>query len=131
LAAHLPERKLVRAIFFAFFTSGVAAWTNMLAKAGVDLISDASLSIFTEPLAYVLILAVPIAAFIQLRLMAAMFSAFEAVLIVPVFQSIFIFGLILEGAFYFQDFLGISPLNLGGFLLSIVLCIVGMFLLAR
>jgi len=103
----------------------------MLAKAGVDLLSSFSTELITEPLAYVLILSVPIGALIQLRLMAKMFSSFEAVLIVPVFQSIFIFGLILEGAFYFQDFIGISSINLAFFFVSIIMCVVGMFMLAR
>jgi len=131
LADKLPERKLVRAIFFAYFTSGIASWTNMLAKTAVDLLTDDSSLLTSEPVVWVIIIAVPFFAFLQLRLMAYMFASFEAVLIVPVFQSIFIFGLILEGIFYFQDFIGIAPVFLGLFGISVVLVIVGMFLLSR
>jgi len=103
----------------------------MLAKTAIDVATTEPTLLTTNFFIWVLILAVPVFAVLQLRLMAYMFSSFEAVLIVPVFQSIFIIALLLEGIFYFQEFIGISPLYLGLFVLSCVMCVVGMFLLSR
>jgi len=132
--SRLEQRKLLRALCYAVLTSGIAAWTNMLAKASVGLlaasVTEEKSSFLTKPLAWLIISAVIPAALLQLSLMASMFSSFEAILIVPIFQSTLIFGLILEGAFYFQDFVGISLESLLSFLSSLVMCILGVFLLA-
>jgi len=68
----------------------------MLAKTAIDVVTTEPSLLSTNFFIWVLILAVPVFAVLQLRLMAYMFSSFEAVLIVPVFQSIFIIALLLE-----------------------------------
>jgi hypothetical protein len=123
----------IRAVCYSMITAGVGAWTNQLAKAGVQLIdttvhSDNQLFYWQ---AWAIILSVVPCAGLQLKAMSAMMDAFEAVLIIPIYQCIFIFNLILQGAFYFEELDGLNEENLGWFVASLIFILVGIFYLSR
>jgi len=77
ISGNLRRRKLIRAICFAEITSGVASWTNLFAKAGVDLFTSGFTEphLYRDPLVWVLIVSAVPLVLIQLRLLAKMFSS--------------------------------------------------------
>ena len=80
-------------------TSGVASWTNLYGKTMVELMrataTDKSVQIALMTTAFAVLALV--SDVMQLKCMAMMMAAFEAVLIIPMYQCLFVINLILEG----------------------------------
>jgi len=123
----------IRAVCFSMICAGIGAWTNQLAKAGVQLIDtsvhgDNQLDNWAS---WAIILSVVPCAGVQLKAMSNMMDSFEAVLIIPIYQCIFIFNLILQGAFYFEELNDLNEENLGWFIASLFFILVGIGYLSR
>jgi len=123
----------IRAVCFSMVCAGIGAWTNQLAKAGVQLIDtsvheDNQLDNWTS---WAIILSVVPCAGLQLKAMGNMMDEFEAVLIIPIYQCVFIFNLILQGAFYFEELDNLNEENLAWFIGSLCFILIGIGYLSR
>lgn len=132
-----PSRKAflqrLRAVSYAFLASGVGAWTNLLGKSAAELIR---VSIIGEnqmkyATTWVFIFLILVLGFLQLKCMSLMMANFEAVLIIPIYQCMFILSLILYGSCYFGEFSSMEPVNLIFFFISIIICFYGIHLLSQ
>jgi drug/metabolite transporter (DMT)-like permease len=105
-SASESSKSFGKAVAFGMLTAGVGAFTNQLGKAAVELIGATSKgdNQFHKPITYIMFASTIVSAILQLTLMAKMMSSFEAVVIVPIFQSLFIINLILQGEMYFEEF---------------------------
>jgi len=123
----------IRAVAFALLCAGVGALTNLLAKDAVQLIATSvnSVNQMDSYVTWLIILSVIPCSLVQLKVMAGMMEAFEAVLIIPIYTCMFIFNLILQGAYYFEELEDITNTNLVFFIISILLTCVGIIILSR
>jgi multidrug transporter EmrE-like cation transporter len=121
------------AVSMAYLPAITASWMNLTAKSVMALLKQTvtgkNYFIYFET--YLILVGLIISTVITLRFVSQMMKIFEAMLIVPIYQCLFIVGLILVSAFYFDDFSGLSSVNLIVFLVSIGICFVGIFLLTQ
>ncbi len=128
-----PAPHAALAIGMAYLPAITASYMNLTAKSAMALIKATFKgdNYFKNFATYLILIGLIASTLITLRLVSQMMKLFPAMLIVPIYQCLFIVGLILVSAFYFGDFSNLSNVNLGIFLGSIFLCFVGIFILTQ
>lgn len=73
------------------------------------------------------VIATIVCAVLQLKLLSGMLNAFDAVSVIPVYQTLFIFNLILTGGIFFEEFSDdyLNSYNIFVFAAAIVIVIIG------
>lgn len=128
-----PTARMLLAFAMAYLPAITASWMNLTAKSAMALLKETinGNNYFIYFDTYLILIALIVSTVITLRFVSGMMKLFEAMLIVPIYQCLFIVGLILVSAFYFDDFGQLSTGKLIGFLISIAICFVGIFLLTQ
>eukprot|EP01084_Bolivina_argentea_P188775 324860_1 len=117
-----------------FTTSGVCAWVQMLGKISADLLWQSVFmnnNQFTSITPFIIIIILGVLLCFELYLISEIMRLFDAVLVVPIFNSLLILTTIGVSAVYFHNFEKFSILNLVLFMFGLVLVISGMLMLMK
>jgi len=125
-AAQAPTQP--SAVLAAIITSTVASWTNLFGKGFVEMLKAQE---FYSAVTWILLACLSASGLLQLMCMRFQMQTFEAVVIIPIYQCLFILSLILEGSVYFEEFSNVSWPSLGLFGFGLCLCILGISILSR
>eukprot|EP01084_Bolivina_argentea_P039842 73622_1 len=118
--------------FLAFTTAGLVAWVQMLGKVAADLlwasVFDGN-NQFTSMAPFVIVIMIAVGLCAELYLISEIMRLFDAVLICPIYNSLFIFSSIAISAVFFNNFQDSELVNLILFTSGLLLIIWGMLLL--
>eukprot|EP01083_Nonionella_stella_P005572 16099_1 len=100
-------KHILRCVFIAFATAGLVSWVQFLGKIGADLFFETFFHYnnqFTsaKPLMIVVVLAFLLP--MELYMMSEMMRIFDAVLVIPIYNSLQILSTIALSAVYWQNF---------------------------
>ena len=116
----------------AFTTSGLVAWVQMLGKISADLLWQSIFELdnqFTTITPFIIISMICVGLCAELYFISEIMRLFDAVLICPIYNSLFIFTTIAISAAYFRTFSNFSVFNLILFTIGLLFIIWGMLLL--
>eukprot|EP01006_Ploeotia_vitrea_P039077 TRINITY_DN66311_c4_g14_i1.p2 TRINITY_DN66311_c4_g14~~TRINITY_DN66311_c4_g14_i1.p2 ORF type:complete len:394 (-),score=196.53 TRINITY_DN66311_c4_g14_i1:53-1234(-) len=141
-AGQRPTAKEMRkhvtlAVSYAFLVSSIASWTNLLAKVFVELISSFTHNhfdlklLFSHALTWIALVTVVVLSAVQLMLLSDMMRLFEAVVIVPIYQCLFILCLITYGGAYFEEFSNVEAVRVIIFILCVLVSFAGIVMLDK
>jgi len=116
----------------ATLTAGVVAWTNLLLKSVIEMVAvsmrgDNQLKKFSF---WLLTSSLVVCALLQIVFVSKMLDRFEALFIVPMFQSLVIVFLIVSGGTYFDEWRGMKVWEIALFCTGCVVCLVGIVVMA-
>lgn len=123
-------RYRLHALAYGVLTSGIASWTNLLAKVIVESVQSNSMKDSPSLFACLVVLAIACAC-AQLYCLQDMMGLFEAVLIVPIHQCFLVLFLILGGTLMFEELHGFSVVRSFFFCLSVAVSFVGLWVLSQ
>lgn len=129
--AYRPFRKL-HPLCYAGLAGTFGAQTCLFAKSTAEIIKTSIQgdNQMTEPLTYVILLAMGTTIFLEQHWLASGLQYFDALYIVPVFQAFFIGVSVIGGATYFNELANFTTLQWLFFPFGVLLCLAGVLLLS-
>jgi hypothetical protein len=120
-------------VSLAYIAAVTCGWMNLTAKSVMAMLVETmeGENQFDRFEIYLLLIGLVVALVLTLKSLSVMMSMFDAVVIVPIYQSLLIIMLICVGIFYFGEFEGISNLNLGIFVMGVCISLIGVVLLTQ
>lgn len=119
------------ALSVSYMASYTAAWMNLCGKAAMAMLKQTIQgdNQFARWESYLILIGLVVAVVLSLKLMSYQMKQFPAVVIVPIYQCMFIIGLIFVGAFYYRELSAMADDDMVIFLVSIFICILGIYLI--
>jgi len=126
------QRRLF-ALALAYMGSYTAAWMNLTGKAAMAMLraTFSGDNQFSRWEAYFILIGLVVSVVSSLKLMSFMMSHFPALYIVPIYQCLFIIGLILVGVFFFDEFSTLHTTEMVLFIVAILICFIGIYLITN
>jgi drug/metabolite transporter (DMT)-like permease len=129
----LSWRDRLRALASALLSSGLSSWTNLMGKSAVELVKTTvqGSNQMNSLTAWVFLAAVVGCAVLQLRAMSYMMRSFDAVLVVPIYQCLYVMLMILTGIVYFNEGASLTREKIPIFIGAILVCMCGIICITQ
>jgi uncharacterized membrane protein len=123
------------AFCYAWWAATMSTWLNLFGKGMAQLftlmVSGDRVNVFVTVWPYICIFGILLCAVGSVRILQLLVRKHEAMLAIPLYQCMFMIQLILLGWVFFGEFATLSALDVGMFVFSISVCVIGVAFVAQ